>query len=119
MICAIMQPHFLPGPRYFNLIANSDYFVFLDDVQYEKQSWQNRNFILMDGVKRYMTVPAKRNGLKGRILDARVSGYGEDHNWSYKHGKTIEQNYSNHPYFAEIESIRLSLADALVIFTPP
>ncbi|MEM7600815.1 MAG: WbqC family protein, partial [Verrucomicrobiota bacterium] len=38
---AISQPTFLPWMGYFNLIAQADIFVFLDDVQYEKQSWQS------------------------------------------------------------------------------
>ena len=42
---AVMQPTFLPWLGYFALIAQVDYFVFLDDVQYSKQSWQSRNQI--------------------------------------------------------------------------
>lgn len=42
---AVMQPTFVPWLGYFALIAQVDYFVFLDDVQYSKQSWQSRNQI--------------------------------------------------------------------------
>ena len=39
-ICVIMQPTYLPWIGYFDLIKRSDIFVFLNDVQFSKQSWQ-------------------------------------------------------------------------------
>ena len=46
MIIGIMQPTFLPWIGYFQMIAQSDVFVFLDDVQFRKRSWQRRNRVL-------------------------------------------------------------------------
>ena len=46
-----MQPHFFPWPGYFNLISKVEKFVFLDDVQYSKNSWQSRNQILVNKKK--------------------------------------------------------------------
>ena len=43
--CSILQPHYLPWIGYFDLIKRSDVFVFLDDVQYIKREWKNRNKI--------------------------------------------------------------------------
>ena len=43
--CAIVQPHYLPWIGYFELIRNVDIFVILDDVQYVKREWKNRNKI--------------------------------------------------------------------------
>ena len=40
---AIMQPTFLPWVGYFDLIDQVDTFVFLNDVQFQKQTWQHRN----------------------------------------------------------------------------
>ena len=42
---AVMQPTYLPYLGYFDLIAQADVFVFLDDVQFERKSWQQRNRI--------------------------------------------------------------------------
>ena len=42
---AIMQPTFLPWLGYFDLMDQVDTFIFLDNVQFEKQSWQQRNRI--------------------------------------------------------------------------
>jgi hypothetical protein len=46
MIVSMMQPYFFPYIGYFQLIAQSDIFVFRDEVQYIKGGWINRNRIL-------------------------------------------------------------------------
>ena len=38
MKLAIMQPYFFPYVGYFQLIANTDQFIFFDIVQYNKRS---------------------------------------------------------------------------------
>src|SRR5207253_1025450 len=45
----IMQPYLFPYLGYFQLIRESDVFVWLDDVQYTKKGWINRNRILLGG----------------------------------------------------------------------
>lgn len=40
---ALMQPSFLPWIGYFELIAVADTFIFLDDFQFTKRSWAQRN----------------------------------------------------------------------------
>ena len=42
---AIMQPTYLPWLGYFAMIDDVELFIFLDDVQLEKRSWQVRNRI--------------------------------------------------------------------------
>ena len=42
---AIMAPTFLPWMGYFDLINKSDIFVYLDNIQFNKRSWQQRNRI--------------------------------------------------------------------------
>ena len=42
---AIMQPTYLPWAGYFSLMKKVDTFVFLDSVQFERRSWQQRNRI--------------------------------------------------------------------------
>lgn len=52
-----MQPTFLPWLGYFSLIENTDTFVFLDNVQFDARSWQQRNRIIMNKTVSWLTIP--------------------------------------------------------------
>ena len=54
---AVMQPTYLPWAGYFNLIEETDAFVFLDDVQFSYQSWQQRNRIVVGGQAHFSPCP--------------------------------------------------------------
>ena len=56
-IVAIHQPNFLPWIGYFYKIVKSDIFVFLDNVQYTKNSFINRNKIKTSQGEMWLTVP--------------------------------------------------------------
>ena len=45
VIVSIRQPGYLPYMGFFKKIESSDIFVFLDDVQYVRGEWENRNKI--------------------------------------------------------------------------
>ena len=57
---AIMQPTWLPYLGYFQLIAAADVFVFLDDVQFARRSWQSRNRILRNGEEHLLTASVRK-----------------------------------------------------------
>ena len=59
MIIGCIQPSYLPWKGYFHIIQKSDIFVFHDDIQYDKQSWRNRNLIKTSKGKQWITVPVK------------------------------------------------------------
>lgn len=42
MRIAINQPTYLPWMGYFRMIERTDHFIFLDDVQFSKGSWQQK-----------------------------------------------------------------------------
>lgn len=46
MKTAIMQPYFFPYIGYFSLIKNVDVFILIDEVQYIRHGWIERNRIL-------------------------------------------------------------------------
>ena len=71
--CAIMQPHFFPWSGYFNLISKVDKFVFLDDVQYSKNSWQNRNYILTNKKRFLINIPVNKSSLDTNIKDKLIN----------------------------------------------
>ena len=74
LIISIMQPTFIPWLGYFNLIRQSDTFVFLDSVQFEASSWQQRNKILIGDREVWLTVPTSRpNGRETLLHDVRVN----------------------------------------------
>lgn len=52
-----IQPCYLPWRGYFDFIASVDLFVFLDDVQYTKRDWRNRNKIKVQQGTAWITVP--------------------------------------------------------------
>lgn len=115
-ICAIMQPTFLPWAGYFNLIARSDYFIFLTDAEFSKGSWHNRNQILIEGKKAWLTCPVEHNGLHS-LLNAISLKPGLQ--WRQKMARTLVQNYGKAPFFSEttfiidtiVGSVGLSLAE--------
>lgn len=54
---AIMQPYLYPYIGYFQLIAAADIFVILDDVQYIRRGWVNRNQVLLNGKPMMISIP--------------------------------------------------------------
>lgn len=93
MTAAIMQPTYLPWAGYFNLIARAERFVFLNDVQFAKPSWQMRNRVLLQGRAQFITVPTlgSRNQL---VSEVRLAP--ED--WRGKHQRLLEHAYAKHPH---------------------
>ena len=65
----IMQPTFLPYAGYFQLIQEADIFVYFDNVQFSKKSWQQRNKVNYDGKDHWLTLPVVKKGL---IRDTKV-----------------------------------------------
>ncbi len=96
MIAGIHQPHYLPWLRYVDKIARSDVFVLLDDVQYTKNGWQNRNKIKSAQGWMYLTVPV-RDAFGKRIAEV---GINNTDRWRAKHWNSLRTNYARAPYFA-------------------
>jgi len=99
MKCAIMQPMYLPWAGHFNLIAAVDTFVFLDDVQLERQSWQTRNRILLGGKEVLLSVPTHRVPLDTPIERIALA---DATRWRHRHATTLQQAYGKAPYGAVV-----------------
>ena len=98
-----MQPTFLPWLGYFKLINSVDIFVFLNDVQFNKRSWQQRNKILFNNNIHYLTVPILSKGkFSQNINEVYID---KATKWRDKHIKTIELSYKRKKYFSEIFKI--------------
>lgn len=105
MILAAHQPQYLPWLGYFEKIHRSDIFVFLDNVQYKKNEWQNRNRIKTDTGPAWLTVPVHYR-FPQKIMEVTID---EKSHWQKKHIASLELNYSNTSffkrYFASIQKI--------------
>lgn len=63
VVVAIHQPNFFPWLGYFEKIARSNVFIFLDQVQFPKTggTWCNRVKLLLSGQAHWMTAPVDRS----------------------------------------------------------
>jgi hypothetical protein len=94
---AIMQPTYLPWLGYSDLMDQSDVFVFLDSVQFDKRSWQQRNRIKAPSGELLLTVPVFSKGKRDqRICEVQID---YTTNFEEKHIKTIERCYGKAPFF--------------------
>lgn len=98
MKIAISQPTFLPWPGYFALINYVDEFVFLDNTQFAKRSWQQRNYIKLNEDKYLVTIPViSKNKFNQKINQVQI----DYNNFQVsKFLKTIELAYKKSPYFS-------------------
>ena len=81
MKVAIMQPYFAPYIGYFQLIAAVDVFVVLDDVNYIKGGWINRNKVLCHGKPTWLTVPLQGASPNKKIFELEIA---PDNGWKKK-----------------------------------
>ena len=97
MLVGIHQLHYLPWLRYFEKIARCDVFIVLDNIQYSKNGWQNRNNIKTPAGPTLLTVPVQAP--LGAPLDTiRVNNAVR---WPRKHLESIRQSYGKAPFFAD------------------
>jgi len=101
MIVGIHQPNFLPWIGYFYKIARSDAFVFLDSVQYSKNSFINRNRIKTPQGAVWLTVPVSFKF--GQLINEVTISNKTD--WREKHLKTLEMNYKRATFFEDVFKI--------------
>lgn len=94
---AIIQPSFLPWRGFFDIIRRSDIFIFLDDVQYSKGSWRNRNKIKTPQGIQWITVPVNTKGkLIQKINETKIFN---ELPWKRQILNMIYHNYKRAPYF--------------------
>ena len=114
MITSIMQPTFLPSPIYLSLIHQADNFVFLGNVKFLKQSWQQRNIIITKNKPLWISLPVlkKENKIINKIeIDIKNRSLKKIINtikFSYSKKKYFDQ------YFPELEEIILKDSKLLV-----
>ena len=107
MRIVIMQPTYLPWLGYFHLMAHADHFVLLDDVQFSRQSWQQRNRLMDKDQLIWLSVPVMTGGRTGQeILEVEVTA---NKPWRRKHLGTIDAVYAKAPWRAEVSALVASV----------
>jgi hypothetical protein len=97
---AIMQPTYLSWAGYFSLISAVDVFVFLDSVQFEHRSWQQRNRIKTQNGSLWLTVPVLKRGLRNQnINEVQID---QNSRYQKKHLNSIHQNYTHSNHYEEM-----------------
>jgi len=101
VIVAAHQPSYLPWLGYLDKIAKADAFVVMDDLQYEKDNFQNRNRIKLNNGVAWLTVPLEKGAQSERICDKRIQngGSAKEH-WQRRTWLTLETHYGRAPHFA-------------------
>lgn len=95
MIVSIHQPQYLPWLGYFDKIDRADVFCFLDNVQYKKNEWQNRNRIKTAAGWQWLTVPVHYR-FGEEIREIEIDRRSE---WRRRHLQAIRTNYGSAPFF--------------------
>jgi hypothetical protein len=110
MKVSIHQPAFNGWLGYYDKIIWSDIFVFLDTVQFEKNSFTNRNKLkLVNGETTWLMIPLKMKGHLGSSMkDLEIDN---SQKWRKKHLSTLQMNYSKAPYFKEVYLLIKDLYD--------
>lgn len=95
MIYSVHQPQYLPWIGFFDKVAASDVFVYLDEVQYKQREFQNRNKLRTKDGWMWLTVPvtAQRDTL---LRDVAIDG---SRDWRVEHAKSLKAWYGSALFF--------------------
>ncbi|MBT0815333.1 WbqC family protein [Campylobacter lari] len=102
MKIAIMQPTFNPWLGYIYMIQSVDTFVFLDNVQFERRSWQNRNKIKLQDKTFLLGLNLQKAPQKTLLQNILFE---KDEKWKFKFLKTIYHAYSKSANFEKYYSV--------------
>lgn len=114
MIAAIHQPAYLPWLGYLDRIARADVFIYLDTVQFEKNSFTNRNRIKTANGPVWLTIPVRGKGhLDGTIKTLEID---TSKPWAKKHLRSITQAYGRAPDAqAKLATLEATYAGATIL----
>ncbi len=93
-ILATHQPQYLPWLGFFDKLDRVDQFVLLDNVQFKKREWQNRNRINTATGWQWLTVPV-RHCFRPPISEVQID---QSAPWARKHLRALEVNYGRAPH---------------------
>lgn len=110
MKLAILQPYVMPYLGYFQLYNFVDKFIFLNDVNYIKKGWINRNKIIVTTGEEFLfTVPLSKVSQNKKINQTNLAeNYPE---WKEKFKRIIHSSYKKFINFSEVFPIIESILE--------
>ena len=93
------QPECLPWLGFISKACMGDVYLIVDNVQFVKEHWHNRNKIRISRGEQWLVVPVEGKQKTQLFSDVKIS-YAR--NWKRKHLNSIQMSYSKSPYFSEI-----------------
>jgi hypothetical protein len=97
MILTAHQPTYLPWLGFFDKVYKSEVYVLMDGVQFETNSFINRNKIYTKNGELWLTVPClTKNHFDKTIREIEINN---TINWRKKHWASLHMNYKKSAYF--------------------
>lgn len=107
----ITQPTYMPWIGYFSYLLKCRKVVFLDDVQFSRKSWQQRNKIFKETGFQYLTVPVEKKGkYDQKVNEVMVKNI----NFFDDHLKIIKHTYSKSLFFNDIFNQITEIRDSII-----
>jgi len=93
----------MPYLGYISLIKHTDQFILLDEVQFIRHGWIERNRILQPGWEswQYIKVPLEKHTLKSFIKDIKIK---QDENWKEKIITQMVHYKNKAPHYKDVIS---------------
>ena len=108
MRVTIHQPEHLPWLGFFHKVNMADVFVVLDNVQFRKDYFLNRNQIRTACGKTWITIPVKNKMVM--IKEVKISC---EHKWVKKYLNFIKENYIKSSFYSKyIDDLKRIINDA-------
>ena len=96
-IVAMHQPFAYPWLGYLAKIADSDVFIYLEQVQFQVKGYMRRNYARGPQGRMLLSIPCEKPHWTS-VDQVRIAG----RQWADVHKKTFETYYARAPYFGEV-----------------
>ena len=121
MIVTIHKPEHLPWLGFFDKMRQADVFVLLDNTQFSKNDFQNRNRIKTKNGSAWLTVPVYTSGRSKQLIkDTEISNLRDWRNrcWNLMYQSNVDAPFfdEHRPFFQELYGCQWSkLVDINII----
>jgi len=95
---SVNQPYFFPYIGFFQLLHASSKFVSLDDANFIKRGWINRNRILINGKPNYLNLQIVDASQNRKICETKID---KSSGWKEDILKKLRISYSRAPFYTD------------------